>query len=244
MRRGFFEHAIADCDSAIEAGHKHRSRLLYRKAEALVKMKRFEEADQLMSQIENRDYEKELELKELRRYRTILGLTPNWPHIIGPICWQPPTMSAKVKILKNNTQGVHAIAKKKLLMGEMIIDESAYASTFATFSYEHRHCHHCKRMMVPDNAVHDATYARKVHPVPCPECINVLYCCRQCQIESWQQYHRYECRYLDLIYFPSEHLHLALRSLLITKLSTIHQVACQNRTVRIIIMVVYKNFAN
>lgn len=58
-------------------------------------------------------------------------------------------------------------------------------------------------------------------PLPCPGCIDVLFCSKKCQDEATAGYHKYECGLLETLWSSgsSINFHMALRLISLQPLS-------------------------
>ncbi|XP_074659911.1 protein-lysine N-methyltransferase SMYD4-like [Tubulanus polymorphus] len=96
-----------------------------------------------------------------------------------------PAATSRIKVKIDSKTGRSLIAADDLRAGDNLIIEEPYVST-QLLKFERERCHHC--------------YAVTKYPVPCNQCSRVVYCSKECQMESWHQYHYIECQILYILY--------------------------------------------
>lgn len=94
--------------------------------------------------------------------------------------------SAKCKLVESNEArtGKYFVAGEEIETGEVVLIEKAicaclYPKSFGT------NCNYC--------------FARLVAPVGCPDCASVAFCSVECRDAGIKSYHKFECKYLDLL---------------------------------------------
>jgi len=108
-----------------------------------------------------------------------------------------PSCTESFKIMKDETRGRYAAAAKKILPGEIIVIDKPFASISIPSSFD-THCYNClDRFKVL---------------YPCRLCASISYCSIECEQQSWQDYHKYECKYMNYLILDDIGLgHLALK---------------------------------
>lgn len=111
--------------------------------------------------------------------------------------------SNKIKMQTSNAKGRHVIAVEDVYKGDTLFVEKPVAFVILP-PCSLSHCSHC--------------CASISAPIPCNECILAVYCSEVCRLNSWNQYHRYEC-YGGLHLLESVGIaHLALKIILISSM--------------------------
>ena len=80
--------------------------------------------------------------------------------------------------------GRYAVAAEDINAGDIILVEKPFASVCLPECYE-THCYHC--------------LARFFIGHPCRSCSTVLYCSTECERRSWQDSHKHECSFLNVL---------------------------------------------
>lgn len=85
----------------------------------------------------------------------------------------------------NEQEGRFTKTNRKMRVGEEILAESAVcASLMEKFSKSH--CQHC--------------FAPTIAPLPCPQCLDVIFCSKTCRNASIYSYHKFECGLLQTLW--------------------------------------------
>uniref|UniRef100_A0A1B0CYM5 Uncharacterized protein n=1 Tax=Phlebotomus papatasi TaxID=29031 RepID=A0A1B0CYM5_PHLPP len=92
--------------------------------------------------------------------------------------------SEKLEITSTSSKGKFFIASRDINPGEDVICETPVAACLLP-EFFGSHCLHCQ--------------VRLVAPIGCPECCSVAFCSQECQKVACSSYHRFECKYLDLL---------------------------------------------
>ncbi|KAJ8922977.1 hypothetical protein NQ315_001525 [Exocentrus adspersus] len=95
-----------------------------------------------------------------------------------------PCASKKLTVKQKEGVGRYVVANKEIGTGETLVVEPPYAACLLPEMFG-THCHHC--------------FDRLVAPIGCPDCSNVAFCTLACQEAALSTYHRYECKFLDLL---------------------------------------------
>lgn len=111
-----------------------------------------------------------------------------------------PNASSALDSLYSTEKGRFIVANRDLRPGDNLFVERPYASVLLP-SFSKTHCHHC--------------YKRIRAAYPCQQCAQVRFCSTRCAQKAWENYHRAECGYLDLLTSVGI-AHLAERVVLIT----------------------------
>ncbi|CRL06484.1 CLUMA_CG019432, isoform A [Clunio marinus] len=111
--------------------------------------------------------------------------------------------SKSLQLVESPEAGKYFIANGEIGTAETLLVEKAkcaclYPKNFGT------HCYHC--------------FARLVAPIGCTECASVAFCSTDCRDIALSTYHKYECKYLDMMIGSGMSIlcHLALRLVLQT----------------------------
>lgn len=244
-----YKACIEDIDSALEAGfEKFRSitALTRRKVTCLLKLKRVDEAEDILELFtdDTEAYEelsKELATLKAKIYveksndgedeeqdlnmfqfnlpdepeaNPIEYLTAKYNYLYDEECTQHRALGQKLCISRSDEGKELCIrATEDIEPGEVIAAERPFTSVLIG-DYKQYFCHHCQRRLIRDKA-----------SVPCRWCSNVLYCSKECRNQSWEEYHRYECKYLQLLHVEPV-AHAALRLLLRVGLKKLFLTAC------------------
>lgn len=109
--------------------------------------------------------------------------------------------SASLKLVESAEAGKYFVANNDIAAAETLLVEKAkcaclYPKNFGT------HCNHC--------------FARLVAPIGCTECASVAFCSTECRDVALATYHKFECKYLDLLIGSGMSIlcHLALKLVL------------------------------
>ncbi|KAK4311765.1 hypothetical protein Pmani_016759 [Petrolisthes manimaculis] len=95
-----------------------------------------------------------------------------------------PNASSAVSIQSSQQAGRFAVVTRCVPTGQVLMAEKPYAAVLMD-NKNGTHCTHC--------------YTRLVAPVPCPTCSGVAFCCPGCRDKALQSYHRWECKFMDLL---------------------------------------------
>lgn len=109
-----------------------------------------------------------------------------------------PNASSAVSLQVSQEEGRFAVVNRRVPAGQVLMAERPYASVLME-NKTGFHCTHC--------------YVRLVAPVPCKWCTGVAFCSPRCRDLALASYHRWECRFLDLLKGSgvSLNVYLALR---------------------------------
>lgn len=218
---------IEDVDLAFDSGfelYRDKQKLLVRKCECLISLKRFQEANNLLKVIQTDDIKENLEdrcLSQRLQYIDMLQDCYDDP-IIDETSriyielsqklaskFENSLLSNSVKIDYSKEHGRFIVAKKDINPGDILIVENAFVNVLLP-DYELVYCHNCCRRL-------DDSLGR--NSIPCKRCINVLFCSVKCRDEALK-YHQLECDFLPL--FQNMGIaHLVFRLFLITNIETI-----------------------
>ena len=105
---------------------------------------------------------------------------PQLPLETNPI---HPNASSSLQIQYDEDKGRHATAKENIAIGHPVIVEKPYSSVLLS-AYRLDHCSAC--------------LSRVIVPIPCRQCVSVVYCGLGCEKKAWENYHKYECSYFEL----------------------------------------------
>lgn len=163
--------------------------------------------DQLLG---NDSRRKELLENETREIKERAGMVCNKrPHKPLPVLKQvslktteiEKCTSSSLQLIESPDAGKYFVASGEIEAGETLLVEKAicaslYPKNFGT------HCNHC--------------FARLVAPIGCTECASVAFCSVECRDIALATYHKFECKFLDLLIGSGMSIlcHLALKLVL------------------------------
>ena len=120
-----------------------------------------------------------------------------------------PNLAISCEVRKTTEKGHHVVAKNDLKPGDAIIVEKPYAHAILQ-QFKYMYCHHCLVFTLA--------------PIPCKRCNSALFCSEECR-DIAHSYHQYECHCIKELLHETitemKYLHLALRIMTITGLSTL-----------------------
>lgn len=76
-------------------------------------------------------------------------------------------------------------SKRNLLKGEIILHEKPFVNSLHKENYND-YCYFCFKRLTFESQV------------PCRNCIQINYCCSDCETQSFDKFHKLECGYIDL----------------------------------------------
>ncbi|CAH1125912.1 unnamed protein product [Ceutorhynchus assimilis] len=106
------------------------------------------------------------------------------PKIQGKCNNNLPSASDKLSIKKTENMGRYIVANEKIITGETLVVESPHAACLLPEMFG-SHCHHCFQILKS--------------PFGCYDCASVAFCSVECRDKALSTYHRFECKYLDLL---------------------------------------------
>ncbi|XP_017778668.1 PREDICTED: SET and MYND domain-containing protein 4-like [Nicrophorus vespilloides] len=95
-----------------------------------------------------------------------------------------PQATRKMQVKQEVGKGRYVVASEPISTGETIVCEPPYAACLVPDCFG-THCHHCMD--------------RLESPVGCPDCASVAFCKAECRDEAMATYHKFECKFLDLL---------------------------------------------
>nr|XP_018910791.1 PREDICTED: SET and MYND domain-containing protein 4 [Bemisia tabaci] len=101
----------------------------------------------------------------------------------GPLI-EFPCASSTLRLTETKVGGKFFVARDPIKAGDTLIVENAFAACLLPEKCG-THCHHC--------------FQRLKIPMPCSTCSGVSFCSVDCMEEASSSYHRFECKYLDLM---------------------------------------------
>ena len=111
--------------------------------------------------------------------------------------------SGSFSMVRDEDHGRYAVAKQDIKAGEIILVEEPFACLCLPERYS-THCYEC--------------LTRLKISYPCRSCSSIAYCSMECERKSWESFHCYECRYLNLLTLDDIGLgHLAMKVVLKNK---------------------------
>lgn len=217
--------SIVDLDLAIENDYeKYKSiqKLLVRKCNCLIGLKRFREARVVLKRIEEPDSEDHCLARRLEAIDMFEDCYSPVPHlddalrfrmklrkILGSSFGDNSLYTKKIEMRFKPSVQRYVVAKEDIEPGDVLLVERAYCSVLLAH-HETKYCHHCCRSL-------DWTITG-LNSIPCANCVEVMFCSVKCR-DAGSKYHRYECGYLPLLHQMGIG-HLALRIFLSTDMET------------------------
>ncbi|XP_046669354.1 SET and MYND domain-containing protein 4-like [Homalodisca vitripennis] len=112
---------------------------------------------------------------------------------------QLPGLSAALSVRSGEKTGRYVVARQRVSSGDVLAAETPYVACLLPAKFG-SHCHHC--------------FMRLRSAVPCMECAGLAFCSPACR-DAALSYHRYECRYVDLLIGSGMSIlcHIALRTI-------------------------------
>ncbi|XP_069195439.1 SET and MYND domain-containing protein 4 [Procambarus clarkii] len=95
-----------------------------------------------------------------------------------------PNASSTITLNSSREQGRYLVAARHIPAGQVLLAERPYSAVLMANKCG-THCTHC--------------YHRLVAPVPCRWCSGVAFCSPRCRDLASATYHRWECKFLDLL---------------------------------------------
>lgn len=92
--------------------------------------------------------------------------------------------SKLLKLSQSNAEGRYVIAAGPIKAADTLVVEDAYVSCLLADKFG-THCQHC--------------FSRLYSVVPCHGCSGVAFCSEECKTVATGTYHKYECRYMDMM---------------------------------------------
>lgn len=111
-----------------------------------------------------------------------------------------PSVSSALELRHADTKGRFVITNQDVKQGDVLFIEKPYAFVVLPDHYKD-HCHHCTKVLVA--------------PIPCPNCVDVLFCGNVCETAALSSYHHWECGGMSLMSAVGV-AHLGLRIILAT----------------------------
>lgn len=110
-------------------------------------------------------------------------------------------VSKSMKLVESPGSGKYFAANNEIGVAETLLVEKAKCACLYTKNFG-THCNHC--------------FARLVAPVGCTECCSVAFCSVECRDVALATYHKFECKFLDLLIGSGMSIlcHLALKLVL------------------------------
>ncbi|KAF5302662.1 hypothetical protein FQA39_LY19053 [Lamprigera yunnana] len=106
------------------------------------------------------------------------------PVVSGGVHPSLPTASEKINVKFDTDQGRYVVAGGEIKTGDVLVVEAPLAACLLPDCFA-THCHHC--------------FNRLVSPVGCFDCASIAFCTSECRDLALGSYHKYECRFLDLL---------------------------------------------
>jgi len=207
---GDIKRCLADIDFALTQGYPDQLqyKLFERRSKCYVHLKQFDKAKTAWSKAkQNLDKHKgKLDAKKLSQAAKSLkelmssieqqkGIktedieivedqVPAKPKLTKGSSKKMPDLSNLVKVEHNEAVGRHVVAGKAIKAGDTLAVEEPFAAVL----YDDKLGSNCTNCFVKLRAA-----------VPCPDCAGVGFCSVACRDEACGSFHKYECKYTDLI---------------------------------------------
>lgn len=97
----------------------------------------------------------------------------------------PTKLHKSLEFDYNEQEGRFTKTNRNMKVGEEVLVEGAICATLME-KFSKSHCQQC--------------FARTIIPLPCPNCVDVVFCSKTCQNASIYTYHKFECGLLDTIW--------------------------------------------
>uniref|UniRef100_T1IUA2 Protein-lysine N-methyltransferase SMYD4 n=1 Tax=Strigamia maritima TaxID=126957 RepID=T1IUA2_STRMM len=219
-----YSECIEDINRALISGYpeKFRYKIYLRKALCLKQLSQFETAKENFTYV-NEYLNKAVNLTEDRKreieaqIKSNLDLidelsnnekqpcTSSSPELLNGENSNLKSASSSIQVDFNAIHGRYIVARDDIPSGSTLFIEKPFASALLAEHYL-THCFFCCRKIIT--------------PIPCLHCAQVGFCSETCRDESWNTYHRFECRKLNHLNEIGI-LYLSLRVLLASNLSEI-----------------------
>ncbi|XP_063881235.1 SET and MYND domain-containing protein 4-like isoform X2 [Scylla paramamosain] len=210
-----YRHCLTDIDLALKADYPPSLtyKVLDRRGQCLLKLRQyraafeaFKEAAQALSAADlnekkltvwEKDLGKKIDMchgKEDENEEKSTSQSPSANLFCGP-SRVLPNASSVVTLQESKDEGRYAVVNRRVPTGQVLMAERPYASVLME-NKSGFHCTHC--------------YLRLVAPVPCEWCCGVAFCSPKCRDLAVSSYHRWECRFLDLMIGSGVSLNVSL----------------------------------
>ncbi|XP_043270677.1 SET and MYND domain-containing protein 4-like isoform X2 [Venturia canescens] len=132
-------------------------------------------------------------IESLKRANKASRKAPNkivpLPHIEGKLNSKMPSCSNSVIQCYDRIRGRHLVSTRNIKTGSVILIDQpfSFSTDIQSLSTNCLHCH--ISLNLQDNV-----------RIPCQNCQTVSYCSNRCRQQSWQKYHKYECKIFDYFY--------------------------------------------
>lgn len=93
-------------------------------------------------------------------------------------------LDENIVIKTSKSRGRYLVSKTNLAIGEILGEETPLASVLYEEYYD-TNCYGCQRKFIS--------------LLPCRNCANVVYCSIECEEKSWNNFHEYECEYMEFL---------------------------------------------
>lgn len=224
IQMALYDHCLLDIDRALKIGYPDnlKTKLYVRQAKSLIALDQKVSARVQESLANARVWSEQIdEVNREKVIRTLDSLNPESSPKCSNIIWnndifipETPTdnpkilgASAAIKLKYTKKLGRHVVATRDLAAGETLAVQKAFVTIPM---YGDCMC------LSTDNIFYDFCWncaVRILSGVPCPQCVNVIYCNEQCRDKAWNEYHDIECPIIN--------------SMLVATTSTIAFITCR-----------------
>lgn len=100
-----------------------------------------------------------------------------------------PSCSDSLSLSYDKIKGRHLVATRNIKVGDVVMIDKPFS--FSTdIEALATNCLHCHVSLNLESNVR----------IPCENCQTVSFCSKDCRLDSWQKYHKYECKIFDYFY--------------------------------------------
>lgn len=134
---------------------------------------------------ELKEIEEHIKTSELDEKITTKKPLPTLPQNLTPESTNiEKQTSSKCKLVESEEAGKYFVAGEPIKTGETVLVERAKCACLYPKNYG-TNCNYC--------------FAKLIAPVGCPDCSSVAFCSVNCRDLAVKTYHKFECKYLDLL---------------------------------------------
>ena len=199
-----FEESLKDVEVALKCSactENLKLKLLYLKAECLIKIEDRETAESGINEIKEMVIDLKLDQKakepiiaKLNKFKKkallikgkrIVEIDPQvlqFKKKISEIS-DPhenfPCASSALSVQFNEKFGRHIVATRDIKIGELVVKENFFLQSLQESGEFMKHCWHCCKIVYSS--------------IPCDNCAYSMFCSEKCKNEAWNEYHEYEC---------------------------------------------------
>lgn len=241
LHLGQYETCLEDIIRAQRHGYPERlqPKMMLRKAECLVALRRPREASQTLRDLES-NFTAQATLtasQSLQRNLSHLkmkvqeqeSLMETFPRALTKACEdldlgeeneQISSASSAVSLCTDPVKGRYLVATKDILPGQILVKEEAFVSVLnpgETPLLQHDQEGKFSTRVTNGDLYCHRCLKRTLATVPCSGCSYAKYCSQKCLQQAWDRYHSVECSLGHLLLTLGVFCHVALRSTLLAR---------------------------